>query len=170
MARVLGLVMKTLLSSVAALVLIGTSASAQLVLPTRPAGIVTADGNVVTRFGPGDYLFYAPLPTFPAGVLHRGVSARGVFIVDLSMLYGTVDDVRVLQSTGSKELDGVASAALSKWVFRHYKVYKAAIPIEFDASGRVRVGADPGEGPYISAVLAYLSGDLPHPPKRHSSR
>jgi TonB family protein len=162
--------MKTFLSGLALFVLIATSASAQLVLPTRPAGVVTADGNVVTRFGPGDYLSFAPLPAVPASALTRGTVARGVYILDLSMLYGTVDDVRVLQSTGSKALDDAAAAALSRWVFHHYKVYKAAVPVEFDASGRVRIGADPTEGPYISEVLAYLSGDLPTAPKRHSHR
>lgn len=121
-------------------------------LPNRPAGVVTSNHEVVTRFGPSDYLVSAPVP-----MAHRGLSGRGVFVADLSMLYGTVDDVRVLNSTGSQELDDAAMAALRTWTFRRWTIYKVAIPVEFDASGRVRIGTEPGNGPAISAILAQIS-------------
>ena len=127
-----------------------------MLLPNRPSGVVTADRAVVTRDGSNDYLLYAPAPIYPDAAARQGISGRGVFIADLSLLYGTVDDVRILTSTGSKALDDAAKDALRHWVFRHYKVYKAAIPVEFDASGRVRIGADPYEGPAISAILAHM--------------
>src|SRR5206468_3459310 len=94
------------------------SVHAQLVLPTRPSGVVAADHSVVTRDGVNNYLVYAPAPQYPAGA--AGLSGRGLFVVDLSMLYGTVNDVRVVSSTGSEQLDKAAMEGLRQWVFRHY--------------------------------------------------
>ena len=150
-------VMKIPLPSIALFLFITSSGFAQLVLPTRPAGVVTSNHNVVTRFGPSGDLIYAPQPEYPAGAARHGLSGRGVFVVDLSMLYGTVNDVRILDSTGSQVLDDAAVATLRKWVFRHWTIYKAVIPVEFDASGRVYVGADPNRGPAISAILAHMT-------------
>jgi TonB family protein len=149
--------MKALLSGLALLLFLTSSGVAQIMLPNRPAGVVTADHAVITRWGSNDYLLHAPAPSYPAGMAHRGLSGRGVFVADLSMLYGTVNDVRVLYSTGSQELDDTAIAALRTWVFRRWTIYKAAIPVEFDASGRVRIGTEPGNGPAISAILAQMS-------------
>jgi TonB family protein len=149
--------MKMILPVYALLILLAASSGAQIVLPGRPSGVVTANHNVVTRDGPNDYLLYAPVPLYPAGARGQGISGRGLFVADLSLLYGTVDDVRVVSSTGSQVLDDAAKVALSQWVFRHYTVYKAAIPVEFDASGHVHVGADPGNGSTISAILANMN-------------
>lgn len=149
--------MKMILPSIALFLFLTSSSLAQLVLPTRPAGVVTSNHNVVTRFGPSGALIYAPLPQYPAGAARQGLSGRGLFIADLSMLYGTVNDVRILNSTGSKALDEAAIIALRQWTFRRWSVYKAAIPVEFDASGRVSIGADPNRGPAISAILAQMT-------------
>lgn len=150
--------MKSLLPRLALFLLLTSSGFSQILLPNRPSGVVTANHNVVTRFGPSNgYLIYAPDPTYPAGAARQGLSGRGVFISDLSLMYGSVDNVRVLTSTGSKVLDDAAMAALRNWTFRRWTIYKAAIPVEFDASGRVRVGADPNEGPVISAILAHMT-------------
>jgi TonB family protein len=149
--------MKRILPYFALLILFAASSVAQIRLPNRPSGVVTANRDVVTRDGSNNYLLYAPVPLYPDAAARQGISGRGVFIADLSLLYGTVDDVRVLTSTGSQVLDEAAKAALSQWVFRHYTVYKAAIPVAFDASGRVRIGADPEQGPYISAILANMN-------------
>jgi TonB family protein len=149
--------MKTILPSIALLVLFAVSSGAQVLLPNRPSGVVTANRDVITRTGSNDYLVYAPAPVYPDAAARQGLSGRGVFIADLSLLYGTVEDVRVLTSTGSKVLDDAAKYALQHWIFRHYTVYKAAIPVEFDASGRVHIGADPYRGPAISAILAHMN-------------
>jgi TonB family protein len=149
--------MKALLSCLALSLFLSSSGVAQIMLPNRPAGVVTSNHDVVTRFGSNNYLVSAPTPSYPAGLAHRGLSGRGVFVADLSMLYGTVNDVRVLNSTGSQELDEAAIAALRTWTFHRWTIYKAAIPVEFDASGRVRVGTEPGNGPAISAILAQMS-------------
>jgi TonB family protein len=149
--------MKRILPCFALLMFFAASSGAQVMLPNRPSGVVTANRDVVTRDGPNNYLIYAPVPLYPDAAARQGISGRGLFVADLSLLYGTVEDVRVLNSTGSQVLDNAAIAALSQWVFRHYTVYKAAIPVEFDSSGRVRVGADPEQGPYISAVLANMN-------------
>src|SRR4051812_46385545 len=127
--------MKMILPSFLILLVAASSGSAQIQLPTRPAGVVTSNHEVVTRDGPNNYLMYAPVPEYPSGAARQGLTGHGVFIVDLSMLYGSVNDVRVLTSTGSSVLDSAAMAALRQWRFRHWTVYKAAIPVEFDASG-----------------------------------
>ncbi len=149
--------MKILLPGLALFLFLTSSGLAQISLPNRPSGVVTANHNVVTRFGPNGYLIYAPDPTYPAGAVRQGLSGRGVFITDLSLMYGSVDNVRVLTSTGSQVLDDAAMAALRNWTFRRWTIYKAAIPVEFDASGRVHVGADPNEGPAISTILANMT-------------
>jgi hypothetical protein len=149
--------MKAILPVFALLILFAASSEAQIVLPGRPSGVVTANRDVVTRDGSNNYLLYAPAPLYPAVAAHQAVSGRGLFVADLSLLYGTVEDVRVVASTGSQVLDDAAKAALSQWIFRRYTIYKAAIPVEFDAAGRVHVGADPEQGPYISAVLANMN-------------
>jgi TonB family protein len=149
--------MKRILPSLALLISFAALSEAQVVLPSRPSGVVTSNHDVVTRNGSNNYLLYAPEPVYPNGAARQGVTVRGVFMADLSLLYGTVDEVRVLTSTGSRVLDDAAKAAISQWVFRRYTVYKAAIPVEFDASGHVHVGADPGEGPTISAILANMN-------------
>lgn len=146
-----------LLAGFAFLLFLTSSGTAQIVLPNQPSGVVTANHSVVTRSGPNDYLRYSPAPLYPVGMEHRGLNGRGVFVADLSMLYGTVNDVRVLTSTGSRALDDAAITALRTWVFNRWSIYKAAIPVEFDASGRVRVGADPEAGPAISEILAHIS-------------
>jgi hypothetical protein len=72
-------------------------------------------------------------------------------------MLGTVNDVRVLSSTGSQVLDDAAKDALSKWTFRRWTIYKASIPVQFDASGRVMIGSNPNRSEYISAILGHIS-------------
>jgi TonB family protein len=147
--------MKILLLSIALLSLLAPSSWAQY--PNRPAGVVTANRDVVTRFGLNDnYVLKVTRPEFPAGAARQGISGRGVFLADLSMLYGTVNDVRILESTGSQSLDAAAMAAISQWTFRRYTIYKASIPVEFGTDGQVRLGSDPSQAGYISAILAHV--------------
>ena len=147
--------MKILLPVIALFFLLIPSSWAQI-YPNRPSGVVTANHDVVTRFGLNDYLLKAPRPEFPAGAARQGIAGRGLFLADLSMLYGTVDDVRVVESTGSQALDDAAVAAIRQWTFRRYTIYKAAVPVEFGVDGRVWVGSDPAQADYISAILAHM--------------
>ncbi len=156
--------MKILLPGIALFLLCAASASAQI-YPNRPSGVVTANHDVVTRFGTDfSYVLSAPRPVYPPGALHHGISGHGVFLADLSLLYGTVDDVRVLTSTGSQVLDDAAIDALRTWTFRRYTIYKASIPVDFDASGRVMLGSAPERSEYISAILGQVDKV---PRKRH---
>src|SRR5438874_2508998 len=97
--------MKRILPAFVLSILFVVSSGAQIMLPGRPSGVVTANHEVVTRDGPNNYLLYAPVPLYPDVAARHGISGRGVFIADLSLLYGTVEDVRVLTSTGSQVLD-----------------------------------------------------------------
>lgn len=146
--------MKILLPGIALFLFVAPSGWAQI-YPNRPAGVVTSNHDVVTRFGTDfTYVVSAPKPEYPPGARRQGITGHGVFLVDLSLMLGTVNDVRVLSSTGSQALDDAAMDALSKWTFRRWTIYKASVPVDFDASGRVLIGSDPDRSMYISAILA----------------
>jgi len=108
--------------------------------PNLPAGTVTSGLVVNTRFGAmPDAIRYAPKPVLPREV--QRLSGHGVYIVDIAIVRGFADDVRVLQSSGSKILDDVAIEALSKWRFKPRSVYKVTVPIDFGTSGRIKIGS-----------------------------
>ncbi len=96
--------------------------------------------------------------------MRQGIAGSGVFLCDLSLMLGTVNDVRVLYSTGSKVLDDAAIDALRNWTFRRWTIYKASIPVDFTPSGRVVIGSAPERSEYISATLGHISKV---PRKRH---
>jgi hypothetical protein len=148
--------MKSLLSF-ALLLLVATSVTAQTVLPNRPSGVLMSSMVMSTRFGPWhDLVLSAPTPVFPSGSV-RGFSGRGLFALNLYLYTGAVSEVRIVNSTGHQALDDAAVATFHKWVFRPWTIYKAVVPLEFDGSGRVWIGADPREGPIISSTLATVS-------------
>src|SRR5207249_2370826 len=105
-------------------------------IPNLPAGTVTSRLTVVTRLGENEKgIRYAPKPLVPRFAPRR--SARGVFIVDINVATGFALNVRILQSTGSDELDNAAIAALRQWQFQPRAFYKVTVPIEFSSSGRI---------------------------------
>jgi TonB family protein len=61
----------------------------------------------------------------------RGLKGKGVVLVTIDKDTGQVTGAQMLQSTGSKELDGSALEAYSRWRFAPGTVSQVKIPVEF---------------------------------------
>jgi protein TonB len=86
--------------------------------------------DVTTRIGPlRNVILYAPLPVYPPIALRQRFTGRGVYAIDI--VNGNVEDVRVVKTTGHKELDEAAIVAFRKWRFRPHSIYKTVIPVDF---------------------------------------
>ena len=108
--------------------------------PNIPAGTLLSKEVINTRDGPlHNAVINAPDPVIPA--IARQQRSRGVYVVEISVVRGIVDNVRVLQSSGNKTLDDAAIEALLKWRFRPRSVYKVTVPIDFGPFGRIRIGS-----------------------------
>jgi TonB family protein len=108
--------------------------------PNIPAGTLVSKEIINTRTGPlYNAVINAPDPVIPA--VARQQRTQGVYVLEISVARGIVDNVRVLQSSGQKILDDAAIEALLKWRFRPRSVYKVSVPIDFGATGRIRIGS-----------------------------
>lgn len=118
------------------------SASLLALTPNIPAGTLVSKDIINTRDGLLHHaVINAPDPVVPRMPRQARLSGRGVYVVEISVARGIVDNVRVLQSTGQKILDDAAIDALLKWRFRPRSVYELTVPIDFGASGRIKVGS-----------------------------
>ena len=108
--------------------------------PNISAGNLVSRNVIATRDGLLDNaVVNSPDPVIPA--IARQQRSHGVYVVDISVARGIVDNVRVLQRSGNKILDDAAIEALLKWRFRPRSVYKVTVPIDFGISGRTRIGS-----------------------------
>ncbi len=115
-------------------------ASLLALTPNIPAGTLVSKEVINTRDGPlYNVVINAPDPVIAA--IARRQRSRGVYVVEISVPRGIIDNVRVLQSSGNKILDDAAIEALLKWRFRPRSVYKVTVPIEFRTSGRIKMGS-----------------------------
>jgi TonB family protein len=87
----------------------------------------------VTPAAPGTALkaIYTPQPAYQAEWVKRGLKGKGVVLVTIDKDTGKVTGAQMLQSTGSKELDGSALEAYSRWRFAPGTVSQVKIPVEF---------------------------------------
>jgi TonB family protein len=87
----------------------------------------------VTPAGPGTSVkpIYTPKPAYQAEWAKRGLTGKGVVLVTIDKDTGKVTGAQMLQSTGSKLLDGSALEAYSKWRFAPGTVSQVKIPVEF---------------------------------------
>lgn len=60
---------------------------------------------------------YAPHPDYPASARARRAYGAGVFVMRVRIATGRVKEVIVARSTGHRDLDAAAVAALKKWRF-----------------------------------------------------
>ena len=74
---------------------------------------------------------YTPRPVYRPEWAKQGLSGKGVVLVTIDQQTGKVTGVRMLQSTGNKELDGAALEAYSQWRFQPGTGSQVKIPIEF---------------------------------------
>jgi TonB family protein len=87
----------------------------------------------VSPAAPGTPLkaIYTPQPAYQAEWVKRGLKGKGVVLVTIDKDTGKVTGAQMLQSTGSKELDGSALEAYSRWRFAPGTVSQLKIPVEF---------------------------------------
>src|ERR1700746_1161764 len=74
---------------------------------------------------------YTPKPVYRPEWAKQGLTGKGVVLVTIDQQTGRVTGVRMLQSTGNKQLDGAALEAYSQWRFQPGTVSQVKIPIEF---------------------------------------
>src|SRR5262249_24207825 len=74
---------------------------------------------------------YTPTPVYRPEWAKQGLTGKGVVLVTIDPRTGKVTGVRMLQSTGNKQLDGAALEAYSQWRFQPGSVPQVKIPIEF---------------------------------------
>ena len=82
--------------------------------------ICSLHAQSVTPAAPGNPIkaIYTPQPVYQAEWVKRGLTGKGVVLVTIDKETGKVTGAQMLQSTGSKELDGSALEAYSRWRFR----------------------------------------------------
>ena len=87
----------------------------------------------VTPDGPGTPLkaIDTPRPVYQPEWAKRGLTGKGVVLVTIDKETGKVTGAQMVQSTGSKELDGSALEAYSRWRFAPGTVSQVRIPVEF---------------------------------------
>jgi TonB family protein len=74
---------------------------------------------------------YTPKPVYRPEWAKQGLAGKGVVLVTIDQQTGRVSGVRMLQSTGNKQLDGAALEAYSQWRFQPGTGSQVKIPIEF---------------------------------------
>jgi len=74
---------------------------------------------------------YTPRPVYRPEWAKQGLAGKGVVLVTIDQQSGKVMGVRMLQSTGHKQLDGAALEAYSQWRFQPGTGSQVRIPIEF---------------------------------------
>ena len=74
---------------------------------------------------------YTPMPVYQPEWAKKGITGKGVVLVSIDKETGKVTGAQMLESTGSKLLDGAALQAYSQWRFKPGSVRQLKIPIEF---------------------------------------
>jgi TonB family protein len=101
----------------------------------------------------------APKPDYSFEARSHWLEGRGVFLLKVRS-DGTVQSVDVAKSTGHRELDQSAVAALQRWQFKPGSVTAVKIPMEFTLAGLRPAVID-------AALRAEKQGSKP--PRRKSS-
>ena len=101
---------------------------------------------------------YRPTPVYRPEWAKQGLAGKGVVLVTIDPRTGIVTGTRMLQSTGSKLLDGAALEAYSKWRFKPGSVPQVKMPIEFASRPRPQPSKPVRKPPVILYVLLILFG------------
>ncbi len=101
---------------------------------------------------------YSPQPVYRFEWAKQGLTDKGVVLVKIDPKTGIVTGTRMLQSTGSKLLDGAALKAYSKWRFKPGSVPQVKMPIEFATRPRPQPSNQVQKQPAILYVLLILLG------------
>jgi TonB family protein len=101
---------------------------------------------------------YSPQPIYRAEWVNQSLTSKGIVLVTIDPKTGVVTGTRMLQSTGSKLLDGAALKAYSKWRFKAGSVPQIKMPIEFASGPRPQPSKQAQKQPAILYVLLILVG------------
>jgi TonB family protein len=78
-------------------------------------------------------------PEYPIGYVIHGAKGRGRFRLTINSRSGLVDEVKILQSTGYRELNEMAVKALLQWQFKPGTPSPVEVPVEFSIQGGNRI-------------------------------
>jgi len=101
---------------------------------------------------------YTPKPVYRPEWTKQGLAGKGVVLVTVDKETGKVTGARMLQSTGSKQLDSAALEAYSQWRFQPGTVSQVKIPIEFRSRPHPQTGKRTLSKPVILYPLLILLG------------
>ena len=101
-------------------------------LPCRAAEMVTIDAKYKK-----DSLV-APEPEYPIKSRNLGHQGQGIYRLVVNDKTGIVDEVKLMKSAGSRELDASAVMALFNWKFRPGAVKQRDVLVKFSVSGWTR--------------------------------
>jgi TonB family protein len=78
-------------------------------------------------------------PDYPMGFVIHAAKGKGRFRLKINSQSGLVDEVKVLHSTGYKELNELAVKALMQWQFKPGTPSPVEVPVEFSIQGGNRI-------------------------------
>jgi len=80
----------------------------------------------------------APDPEYPIKSQHMGYQGQGIYRLVINPKTGTADEVKVLRTTGHRELDASAVMTLFNWKFPPGKIDHRDVLVVFHLTGWVR--------------------------------
>jgi TonB family protein len=101
---------------------------------------------------------YTPPPVYRPEWAKQGLAGKGVVLVSIDQQTGKVVGVRMLESTGNKQLDGAALEAYSQWRFQPGTGSQVKIPIEFASRPKPATAKQAKRMPAILYPLLILLG------------
>jgi TonB family protein len=101
---------------------------------------------------------YTPRPVYRSEWTKQGLAGKGVVLVTIDQQTGNVSGVRMLQSTGNKQLDGAALEAYAQWRFQPGTGSQVKIPIEFASRPKPAAPKRTAPQPAILYPLLILLG------------
>lgn len=80
----------------------------------------------------------APEPEFPITARNLGEQGQGIYRLKINQKTGTVDEVKVLKSTGARDLDASSVMSFFKWKFRPGSIDHRDVLVNFHITGWAR--------------------------------
>jgi TonB family protein len=80
----------------------------------------------------------APDPEYPMKSQHLGYQGQGIYRLVINKKTGMADEIKVLRTTGHRELDGSAVLTLLKWKFQPGTIDHRDVLVVFQMTGWAR--------------------------------